>query len=129
MGLATRSSACSRSPCRRAQLCAIAAVLLAAGCGSDSAASEVEPVYGDPCKYVLCGPHGTCQADGMGQPFCACDEVYSGERCDDCAPGFHLNLENVCLPNERCFDQDPDLCGPHGGCQDDSGSPECACDP
>jgi hypothetical protein len=106
-----------------------AAWLFCSACGGDSVASFVEPIYGDPCKFAQCSPHGSCEPDARGEPACVCDQGYAGERCEACAPGFHLGVERICLEDQTCFEQDVDPCGRHGTCRDDAGGVTCQCDP
>jgi hypothetical protein len=113
----------------RAGLCAVAQALLCAACGDDAVASAVDPVFGDPCKFAQCSGHGSCETDAHGEPICVCDGAYAGERCDQCADGFHRGVEQTCLPDQRCFDQEVDPCGRHGTCGDATGGITCACDP
>jgi hypothetical protein len=112
----------------RARIDAWLALLFCAACGSDSVASSVQPVYGDPCKFAQCSGHGSCEPDPRGEPSCVCDQGYAGEHCGECALGFHLGVERSCLPDQSCFEQDVDPCGRHGACIDDTGGITCECD-
>lgn len=96
-------------------------------CGDSENASFVEPTYADPCTYVTCSGHGSCDSSS-GAPVCRCDATHAGELCASCAPLHHLDALGRCAPNRSCGDLDAPSCGAHGHCVDQSGVVECSCD-
>jgi hypothetical protein len=44
-----------------------------------------------------CAPHGTCD-DSSGSVVCECDAAYSGESCDQCAPGYIIDNGECVVP-------------------------------
>lgn len=73
------------------------------------------------CAGVDCGEHGTC-ADRDGSPVCLCDEGWTGEACDACAPGYQLDYNQCVL--DACLGVE---CG-HGECTAVTGVPLCLCE-
>ncbi len=70
-----------------------------------------------------CG-HGACD-DSSGQVTCSCDEEYTGQYCDDCAPGYQDNdHDGSCL--ETCATA-AYTCSGIGVCADTSGVAKCDC--
>ena len=51
----------------------------------------VHPCFGDPCSG-----HGTCSCGPNATTVCTCDERFAGERCDQCAYGFHFTTYPSC---------------------------------
>jgi hypothetical protein len=73
---------------------------------------------------ATCNNHGTC-SDSSGSIVCTCDIGYTGDRCEDCLPGYHDDGSGNCVHNETCQD---DTCNNHGTCDDSSGTAVCTCD-
>ncbi len=77
------------------------------------------------CLENTCSHHGSCE-DSTGVVVCTCDVGYEGEFCDTCDAGYQDNdRDGTCLPN--CVTSSLD-CGPHGTCDESSGTAVCACD-
>ncbi|XP_068184392.1 laminin subunit beta-1 [Antennarius striatus] len=64
----------------------------------------------------------SCQADHISnQIICNCKEGYTGPRCEQCAPGYYGNPEQLgghCLPcqcNGNIDTKDPESCNPRTG--------------
>ena len=115
----------------RAHSLAAAALFVLPGCGDDApdTALVVAPAFGDPCRAVRCENEGSCVENrATSEPMCLCPSAFAGERCEECAPGYHRDSRNRCVPDERCADQPDDPCGVHGMCTDDDGVIACACD-
>ncbi len=54
------------------------------------------------CHFAdLCGENGTCN-DESGEVICECVTGYSGNTCEDCAEGFHINGDLGCITDELC---------------------------
>ncbi|MCK9459148.1 MAG: hypothetical protein M0R80_05875 [Proteobacteria bacterium] len=70
-----------------------------------------------------CGEHGTCD-DTSGVVQCDCEAGWSGEFCDECAPGWHAEGAE-CVLDESCL---PSSCSGHGTCEDASGVVLCDCE-
>jgi len=69
-----------------------------------------------------CGMHGVC-SDADGVPACACDIGWTGDKCTDCADGFHKEGPD-CAANTYCK---ADSCSGHGQCDATAGFPQCIC--
>ncbi len=81
----------------------------------------LDPVCGISCGD--CGNHGTCD-DSSGAAICTCGEGYAGERCAECAPGYH-DEGGTCVVDEECL---ANTCSGNGTCDDSSGAAICTCD-
>ena len=84
---------------------ALAAVVVGAACGDDSAAS--------PCEgSAPCGGHGVC-SDSTGEAVCTCDAGYAGDRCEGCEDGYQQSGDSC---EATCTDGDGDGYGVGPGC-------------
>ena len=82
-----------------------------------------ECVKDEVCLENSCSGHGSCD-DSSGMVVCACDGGYQGEKCGDCADGYHR--EGVdCVVNEVC---EASSCSGHGTCDDTTGIVVCSCE-
>jgi hypothetical protein len=79
-------------------------------------------VVNEACAPNQCGEHGSCQ-DSSGQALCFCEDRYAGERCNDCAVGFHPG-EGGCVLDEQC---QAHSCPEHASCEDATGHVVCTC--
>jgi|GEM_PF-4408001 len=78
------------------------------------------------CDTLDCGTHGVCMLVDGETPDCKCEEGYSGDSCETCAPGYKDNDgDGVCVA-----DCDASSCqGPNESCQlSDMDMIECVCD-
>jgi len=76
------------------------------------------------CLANTCSGHGTCD-DSSGLVKCTCNTGYTGNFCEKCATGYHLDTDGTCVINEKCSDTNP--CGDRGTCDDSSGEIKCIC--
>ncbi len=76
----------------------------------------------DPCQEFVC-VFGTCTEDHTGQPTCACHTGYSGQHCDTCSAGFHVQ-DMVCVADSAC----DGLTCIHGVCISTQAGVGCVCD-
>jgi len=81
-------------------------------------ALEVKIETPDPCEGIDCGSHGHCETGA-----CKCDEGYAGDRCQDCANGYHREVQ-ICVINSHC---EASSCNGHGNCNDSTGVIQCTC--
>lgn len=67
-----------------------------------------------------------CAEDGESwtQCRCICSTGYTGEDCQECAPGWHEDHSGSCILDDTCL---PTSCGGFGSCDDSSGHVECSC--
>jgi hypothetical protein len=106
-------------------------------CTSNYHFEEGDCVVDAECEAASCSFHGTCD-DTTGMIECDCDDSWTGDHCEECAPGFHAvdveiadagadagAAETTCAPDESCL---PTSCAGHGACDDTSGLVVCACD-
>ena len=77
------------------------------------------------CENNPCLNGGTC-TDGVNSFTCTCIEHFLGERCETCEGGYHLNNNDICIPNEGC---DGNTCNGHGICTVNEGIAICDCLP
>ena len=84
---------------------------------------------GDDVNSLIAG------GSGGGSLVCKCDEGYTGDNCDTCAPGYHGNpfdINGSCVPcecNGHIDKNDPDACDGLTGecvkCLNNRASPDC----
>jgi len=67
--------------------------------------------------------HGTC-SDESGAAVCACETGYASELCDECAAGYHEDVNGACVQDSECLES---TCNGHGACDASSGVPVCTC--
>jgi hypothetical protein len=97
---------------------------------------EEEPcrpgTYGDPSRGIACKPcpcpipgqskARTCSLERNGEVVCHCDRGYTGQRCEQCAPGYTGNPMSPqgCYPappTSNCNPQGTERTLPNGQCQ------------
>lgn len=85
-----------------------------------------------PTARGICEADETCQSDSClngtcsvtsGVVSCACEAGWSGEACNQCAAGFHLE-GTECLLDAQCI---ASTCSGHGSCTVVNGQIACAC--
>ncbi|MGC4119478.1 MAG: clostripain-related cysteine peptidase [Myxococcales bacterium] len=73
---------------------------------------------------LTCGAHGLCK-DESGTAVCVCVPGHQGASCAECAQGFQdHDGDGNCSPDCSQLTLD---CSNHGGCDDQTGTAQCAC--
>ena len=82
------------------------------------------PPTGPDCDLTDPCVHGTCD-DTSGALECGCDEGYTGDFCESCESGYHVDATGACIVDQTCADDDTCV---NGTCADAGGVVSCVCD-
>jgi hypothetical protein len=99
----------------------------AAGYHDDSG----ECVLNESCIASSCSYHGACSV-AAGVVSCSCSTGYTGDYCESCASGYHLNyVTGNCVADEACTQDGAGSsdCNGNGSCDDSTGIVLCTCEP